>query len=75
MKIFLIFYFLIGCLYTIIIKKGIDFLGLDYLLKDVEPKDRIDLNNTFVQILFILICMLLWPILLILSIKNVNRDK
>ena len=62
-------------MYTIIIKKGIDFLGLDYLLKDVEPKDRIDLNNTFVQILFILICMLLWPILLILSIKNVNRDK
>lgn len=75
MKTFLIFYFLIGCLYTIIIKKGIDFLGLDYLLKDVEPKDRIDLNNTFVQILFILICMLLWPILLILSIKNINGNK
>ena len=75
MKTFLIFYFLIGCLYTIIIKKGIDFLGLDYLLKDIEPKDRIDLNNTFVQILFILICMLLWPILLILAIKNINGNK
>lgn len=75
MKTFLIFYFLIGCLYSIIIKKGIDVFGLDYLLKDVEPEDRIDLNDTSVQILFILVCVLLWPILLILTIKNVNGDK
>ena len=75
MKIFLIIYFLIGCLYSIIIKKGIDFFGLDYLLKDVEPEDRIDLNDTSAQILFILVCVLLWPLLLILTIKNVNGDK
>lgn len=62
-------------MYSIIIKKGIDFFGLDYLMKDVEPKDRIDLNDTSVQILFILVCVLLWPLLIFLTIKNVNGDK
>lgn len=62
-------------MYSIIIKKGIDFFGLDYLLKDVEPEDRIDLNDTSVQIVFILVCVLLWPILLILTIINVNGEE
>ena len=62
-------------MYSIIIKKGIDFFGLDYLMKDVEPEDRIDLNDTSAQILFILVCVLLWPLLIILTIKNVNGDK
>lgn len=62
-------------MYSIIIKKGIDFFGLDYLMKDVEPEDRIDLNDTSVQILFILVCVLLWPLLIFLTIKNVNGDK
>lgn len=62
-------------MYSIIIKKGIDFFGLDYLMKDVKPEDRIDLNDTSVQILFILVCVLLWPLLLILTIKNVNGDE
>lgn len=62
-------------MYSIIIKKGIDFFGLDYLLKDVKPEDRIDLNDTSVQILFILVCVLLWPLLLILTIRNVNGDE
>lgn len=62
-------------MYSIIIKKGIDFFGLDYLLKDVKPEDRIDLNDTSVQILFILVCVLLWPLLLFLTIKNVNGDE
>lgn len=62
-------------MYSIIIKKGIDFFGLDYLMKDVEPEDRIDLNDTSVQILFILVCVLLWPLLIILTIRNVNGDK
>lgn len=62
-------------MYSIIIKKGIDFFGLDYLMKDVEPEDRIDLNDTSVQIIFILVCVLLWPLLIILTIKNVNGDK
>ena len=62
-------------MYSIIIKKGIDFFGLDYLMKDVEPEDRIDLNDTSVQIIFILVCVLLWPLLIFLTIKNVNGDK
>lgn len=62
-------------MYSIIIKKGIDFFGLDYLMKDVEPEDRIDLNDTSVQILFILVCVLLWPLLIFLTIKNVNGDE
>ena len=62
-------------MYSIIIKKGIDFFGLDYLLKDVKPEDRIDLNDTSVQILFILVCVLLWPLLIILTIRNVNGDE
>lgn len=62
-------------MYSIIIKKGIDFFGLDYLMKDVEPENRIDLNDTSVQILFILVCVLLWPLLIFLTIKNVNGDK
>lgn len=62
-------------MYSIIIKKGIDFFGLDYLMKDVEPEDRIDLDDTSVQILFILVCVLLWPLLIILTIRNVNGDK
>lgn len=62
-------------MYSIIIKKGIDFFGLDYLLKDVKPEDRIDLNDTSVQILFILVCVLLWPLLIFLTIKNVNGDE
>lgn len=62
-------------MYSIIIKKGIDFFGLDYLMKDVKPEDRIDLNDTSVQILFILVCVLLWPLLIILTIRNVNGDE
>lgn len=62
-------------MYSIIIKKGIDFFGLDYLMKDVEPEDRIDLNDTTVQIIFILVCVLLWPLLIFLTIKNVNGDE
>lgn len=62
-------------MYSIIIKKGIDFFGLDYLMKDVEPEDRIDLNDTSVQIIFILVCVLLWPLLIFLTIKNVNGDE
>ena len=62
-------------MYSIIIKKGIDFFGLDYLLKDVNPEDRIDLNDTSVQIVFILVCVLLWPLLIILTIRNVNGDE
>lgn len=62
-------------MYSIIIKKGIDFFGLDYLMKDVKPEDRIDLNDTSVQILFILVCVLLWPLLIFLTIKNVNGDE
>lgn len=62
-------------MYSIIIKKGIDFFGLDYLLKDVKPEDRIDLNDTSVQIIFILVCVLLWPLLIFLTIKNVNGDE
>ena len=62
-------------MYSIIIKKGIDFFGLDYLLKDVKPEDRIDLNDTSAQILFILVCVLLWPLLIILTIRNVNGDE
>ena len=62
-------------MYSIIIKKGIDFFGLDYLMKDVNPEDRIDLNDTSVQIVFILVCVLLWPLLIILTIRNVNGDE
>ena len=62
-------------MYSIIIKKGIDFFGLDYLMKDVKPEDRIDLNDTSVQIVFILVCVLLWPLLIILTIRNVNGDE
>ena len=75
MKTFLLCYVIIGCLFSIWVKKAIDYIGLDYLMKDVEPEDRIDLNDTSVQIIFILVCVLLWPLLIFLTIKNVNGDK
>lgn len=62
MKEFLIIYVCIGCLFSVFIKNAIDSVGIDYLIEQIDEKPDIDLDNPMVQILFILVSVLLWPI-------------
>ena len=75
MKLFLLCYIFIGCFFSIYIKWGIDTIGIDYLMEQLgEKPENFDLNNPLIQFLFVLISVLLWPFIIILSIKNKNGE-
>ena len=75
MKLFLLCYIFIGCFFLIYIKWGIDTIGIDYLMEQLgEKPENFDLNNPLIQFLFVLISVLLWPFIIISSIKNKNGE-
>lgn len=75
MKLFLLCYIFIGCFFSIYIKWGIDTIGIDYLMEQLgEKPENFDLNNPLIQFLFVLISVLLWPFIIISSIKNKNGE-
>ena len=75
MKLFLLCYIFIGCFFSIYLKWGIDSIGIDYLMEQLgEKPENFDLNNPLIQFLFVLISVLLWPFIIISSIKNKNGE-
>ena len=75
MKLFLLCYIFIGCFFSIYIKWGIDTIGIDYLMEQLgEKPENFDLNNPLIQFLFVLISVLLWPFIIISSIKGKNGE-
>ena len=57
------------------IKWGIDTIGIDSVMKqlDEKPKD-FDPNSPLIQFLVFLIIVLLWPFLIISIIKDKNGE-
>jgi hypothetical protein len=65
---FILCYIVIGFIITMDIKSTIDYVGIDYILNQIEnkPKD-FDFNKPSVQIVFFIIGVFFWPIVLISS--------
>jgi hypothetical protein len=60
---FLNCYLIIGVIIASLIILTINTIGIDYLLKDIEPKIDIDFNKFSTQLIFVLIIIVLWPII------------
>ena len=74
MKTFLIIYFLIGCLFTIWFKVVIDYIGIDRLMEETKTETKLDFNDTTTQILFVFVCVVLWPIFVIGMLTNDGEE-
>lgn len=56
------------------IKWGIDTIGIDYLMEQLDEKpENFDLNDPLIQILFVVISVLLWPVY-VFGIFRANGD-
>ena len=57
------------------IKWGIDTIGIDYIMEqlDEKPKD-FDPNNPLIQLLIIVLSVLLWPFIIMSSINDKNGE-
>ena len=56
-------------------KWGLDTIGTDYFMKQLDDApENFDLNNQLIQFLLFSIIVLLWPILIILIIKDKNGE-
>ena len=63
MKTFILCYVIIGCLVSILVKTAIDYIGIDYLMSQLDEKYKnFDPNTPMNQILFVFISVLLWPV-------------
>jgi hypothetical protein len=60
---FLNCYLIIGVIIASLSIWAINTVGIDYLLKDIEPKIDIDFNKFSTQLIFVLIIIVLWPII------------
>ena len=56
-------YLIIGVTIASISIWAINTFGIDYLLKDKDYEIDIDFNKFSIQIIFILVVILLWPII------------
>ena len=75
MKLFLLCYIFIGCIFSMYVKWGLDTIGADYFMKQLnETTENFDLNDPLIQFLLFSIIVLLWPILIILIIKDKNGE-
>ena len=75
MKTFLLCYVIIGCLVSIWVKQAIDYIGIDYLMSQLDEKpENFDPNDPLIQFLFVVISVLLWPFIIISSIKDKNGE-
>lgn len=60
---FLNCYLIIGVIIASLSIWAINTVGIDYFLKDIEPKIDIDFNKFSTQLIFVLIIIVLWPII------------
>lgn len=60
---FLNCYLIIGVIIASLSILAINTVGIDYLLKDIEPNIDIDFNKFSTQLIFVLIIIVLWPII------------
>lgn len=60
---FLNCYLIIGVIIASLTIWAINTIGVDYLLKDMEPNIDLDFSKFSTQIIFILVIILLWPII------------
>ena len=75
MKTFLLCYILIGCILSMYAKWGLDTIGADYFMKQLdEVPENFDLNDPLIQFLVFLIIVLLWPFLIMSSINDKNGE-
>ena len=75
MKLFLLCYIFIGCIFSMYAKWGLDTIGADYFMKQLdEAPENFDLNDPLIQFLLFSIIVLLWPILIISIIKDKNGE-
>ena len=75
MKLFVLCYIVIGCILSLYAKWGLDTIGTDYFLKQLnETPENFDLNDPLIQFLLFSIIVLLWPILIISIIKDKNGE-
>ena len=75
MKLFLLCYIFIGCILSMYGKWGLDTIGTDYFMKQLnETPENFDLNDPLIQFLLFSIIVLLWPILIISIIKDKNGE-
>ena len=75
MKLFLLCYIFIGCILSMYAKWGLDTIGADYFMKQLdEVPENFDLNNPLIQFLFVVISVLLWPFIIISSINDKNGE-
>ena len=75
MKLFFLCYIFIGCILSMYAKWGLDTLGADYFMKQLdEAPENFDLNDPLIQFLVFLIIVLLWPFLIMSSINDKNGE-
>ena len=75
MKLFLLCYVLIGCIFSMYVKWGIDTIGMDYLMEQLDEKpENFDPNSPLIQFLFVLVSVLLWPFIIISTMSNKNGE-
>lgn len=60
---FLNCYLIIGVIIASFSIWAINTVGIDYLLKDIEPKIDIDFNKFSTQLIFVIIIIVSWPII------------
>ena len=75
MKLFVLCYIVIGCILSMYAKWGLDTIGADYFMKQLdEAPENFDLNDPLIQFLVFLIIVLLWPFLIMSSINDKNGE-
>lgn len=75
MKLFVLCYIFIGCILSMYAKWGLDTIGTDYFMKQLnETPENFGLNDPLIQFLVFLIIVLLWPFLIISIIKDKNGE-
>lgn len=60
---FLKCYLIIGLIIAFLITWGMNTIGVDYLLKDMDPKIDLDFSKFSTQLIFVIIIIVLWPII------------
>lgn len=60
---FLKCYLIIGVIIASLSIWAINTVGIDYFLKDIEPKIDIDFNKFSTQLIFVIIIIVSWPII------------
>ena len=75
MKSFVLCHIFIGCILSMYAKWGLDTIGTDYFMKQLnETPENFDLNDPLIQFLLFLIIVLLWPFLIMSSINDKNGE-